>query len=82
MKQSKSKIKGIIEWNKTRKNSPQADNELVHYLKKYEKQDITDEQKLNYAMQEQALNRIMNSGQLKAYRRYYNKNGNEMKIES
>ena len=39
MKQSKSKIKGIIEWNKTRKNSSQADNELVHYLKKYDKQE-------------------------------------------
>jgi hypothetical protein len=33
-------------------------------------------------MQEQALNRIMDSGQMKAYRRFYNKNGNEMKFES
>ena len=80
MKQSKSKIKGIIEWNKTRKNSPQADNELVHYLKKYDKQDLADKEKMQYAIQEQALNRIKNSGELKAYRRYYNKNGNEMKI--
>ena len=80
MKQSKSKIKGIIEWNKTRKNSSQDDNELVHYLKKYDKQDITDKEKMQYAMQEQALNRIMDSGQLKAYRRFYDKNGNEMKF--
>ena len=80
MKQSKSKIKGIIEWNKTRKNSPQADNELVHYLKKYDKQDLADKEKMQYAIQEQALNRIKNSGELKAYRRYYNKNGNEMKF--
>jgi hypothetical protein len=80
MKQSKSKIKGIIEWNKTRKNSSQSDNELVHYLKKYDKQDLTDKEKMQYAMQEQALNRIMDSGQLKAYRRFYNKNGNEMKF--
>ena len=78
MKQSKSKIKGIIEWNKTRKNSSQSDNELVHYLKKYDKQDLTDKEKMQYAMQEQALNRIMDSGQLKAYRRFYNKNGNEI----
>ena len=82
MKQSKSKIKGIIEWNKTRKNSSQSDNELVHYLKKYDKQDLTDKEKMQYAMQEQALNRIMDSGQMKAYRRFYNKNGNEMKFES
>ena len=82
MKQSKSKIKGIIEWNKTRKNSSQADNEFVHYLKKYDKQDLTDKEKMQYAMQEQALNRIMDSGQMKAYRRFYNKNGTEMKFES
>ena len=80
MKQSKSKIKGIIEWNKTRKNSSQSDNELVHYLKKYDKQDLTDKEKMQYAMQEQALNRIMDSGQMKSYRRFYNKNGNEMKF--
>ena len=72
MKQSKSKIKGIIE----SKKSSQADNELVHYLKKYDKKDITDKQKLNYAIQEQALNRIMNSGQ----QTFYDKNGKIMKI--
>lgn len=77
MKQSKSKIKGIIEWNKTRKNSSQADNELVHNLKKYENKDISDKQKLNYAMQEQALDRL-NSGKL--MKNYYNKKGN--RIES
>jgi hypothetical protein len=80
LKQSKSKIKGIIEWNKTRKNSSQADNELVHYLKKYDKQDLADKEKMEYAIQEQALNRIMNSGHMKAYQTFYDKNGNIMKI--
>jgi predicted transcriptional regulator len=72
MKRSKSKIKGIIE----SKKSSQADNELVHYLKKYDKKDLADKEKMQYAIQEQALNRIMNSGQ----QTFYDKNGNIMKI--
>lgn len=72
MKQSKSKIKGIIEWNKTRKKSSQSDNELVYNLKKYDNKDISDKQKLNYAIHEQILDRL-NSGKL--MKNYYNKKG-------
>lgn len=52
-------VSEIIAWNAKRKETSQADNELVSYLKKWDKKkNIPDKMKMKYALQDQLSNQL------------------------
>ena len=69
-------VSEIIEWNAKRKHTSQADNELIAYLKKWDKKkNIPDKMKMKYALQDQLSNQLNPLTDMRGRPLFYDKRG-------
>jgi hypothetical protein len=74
-------VSEIIAWNAKRKETSNADNELVFYLKKWDKRkNIPDKMKMKYALQDQLRNQMKPVTDIHGRRYLYDKRGTEYTI--
>ena len=69
-------VSEIIAWNAKRKETSQADNELIAYLKKWDKKkNIPDKMKMKYALQDQLSNQLNPLTDMRGRPLFYDKRG-------